>query len=219
MLTCPHCGFSPLPKQARQCSQCGRSLSDGQPTNRPREATHVESVNELHRAAKPVRTPTLVEPSPKSKANVAPVKKVQPFQPIRRPSMALVCVIDDGRDTGEWFRIRASRTVIGRSGADIVIPHDESVSSQHLELVRTGALGNERWQLRDLKSTNGAFVRVSTATLKDNQEILLGSHRFRFSFAPTSSVQTNSSPELQRTTTQSAGCESQNDRRWIRGID
>jgi hypothetical protein len=36
--------------------------------------------------------------------------------------MALLCVLDDSREDGEWIRIRADRPVIGRGKGDLVIP-------------------------------------------------------------------------------------------------
>jgi pSer/pThr/pTyr-binding forkhead associated (FHA) protein len=99
--------------------------------------------------------------------------------------MILVCVLDDGsRDQGEWFRIRGTRAVIGRAEGDILIPHDEAMSSRHAELVRHMESGRWRWFLTDLKSTNGTYARISKSVLKHGQEILVGSSRFRFDAAP-----------------------------------
>jgi pSer/pThr/pTyr-binding forkhead associated (FHA) protein len=130
-----------------------------------------------------MRTPAMKEKKPSAGTTNKKADKAEPFRPKQRPPMALVCIVDDGRDTGEWVRMRASRLIIGRSEGDILIPHDEGISGRHIELSRTISGGQARWHLRDLKSTNGTFVRVKTAILNDNQQILVGSRRLRFNFA------------------------------------
>ena len=45
-------------------------------------------------------------------------------RPVLRASMALLHVIDDGRETGETVRMRGDRLVIGRHEGDVVVPHD-----------------------------------------------------------------------------------------------
>ena len=41
--------------------------------------------------------------------------------------MATLCILDDGRDDGEWVRIRGDKVVIGRNEGDICIPHDTMI--------------------------------------------------------------------------------------------
>jgi pSer/pThr/pTyr-binding forkhead associated (FHA) protein len=94
--------------------------------------------------------------------------------------MALLVVLDDGDDEGETIRIRASSFVIGRVEGDLVIPHDPGISGRHAEILRRPDDGQGRWHLKDLNSTNGTFVRTSSALLQPNQEILLGARRYRF---------------------------------------
>ncbi len=103
-----------------------------------------------------------------------------PFRPTRRPPMALLTVYDDGEDRGEVVRIRNTPFVIGRALGDLVIPHDEQMSSRHLEITRQPAKNGWRWALNDLDSTNGTFVRVSNIALRPGQELLLGGRRYRF---------------------------------------
>jgi pSer/pThr/pTyr-binding forkhead associated (FHA) protein len=99
--------------------------------------------------------------------------------------MLLVCVLDDGcRDEGEWFRLRGPRAVIGRAEGDILVPHDDAMSSRHAELVRQLEAGRWRWYINDLKSTNGTYARVSKSVLRHGQEVLIGSTRYRFDAAP-----------------------------------
>lgn len=104
----------------------------------------------------------------------------QPFRPIHRPPMALVRVLDDGRETGEMFRVRSDSAIIGRVKGDIVIPHDGGMSTQHAELVRRFHNGNYQWFIKDLNSTNGTFARANKAELRPNLELLMGSRRYRF---------------------------------------
>ena len=88
------------------------------------------------------------------------------FRPTRRPPMATLCILDDGRDDGEWVRIRGDKVVIGRTEGDVCIPHDTMISSRHAEIIRQAVQGSYRWYLKDLKSTNGTYVRVAGAMLR-----------------------------------------------------
>jgi hypothetical protein len=109
--------------------------------------------------------------------------------------MALLCILDDGKEDGEWWRVREDRLVIGRGEGDIVIPHDGMISSRHAELTRELEDGQHRWYLTDLKSTNGTYVRIGNALLKHGQELLIGSRRYRFDI-PTPPADTSVEPSL-----------------------
>lgn len=95
---------------------------------------------------------------------------------IRRP-MALLHVVDDGREQGEIARLRGDRTVIGRGEGDVVIPHDLLMSSRHACLERLPEGG---WRLEDLGSGTGTFVRVDRAKLRHDRMIQVGGTRMRF---------------------------------------
>jgi pSer/pThr/pTyr-binding forkhead associated (FHA) protein len=105
------------------------------------------------------------------------------FRPKLRPSMALLVVCDDGAATGETFRLRGDRTIIGRADGDIRIPHDELMSARHVEITRIRVGDGFSWTLTDLQSTNGTFARVSRTVLNADSEILVGRGRFRFESA------------------------------------
>lgn len=106
------------------------------------------------------------------------------FHPVRRPSMATLCLLDDGRREGEWVRLRRDETIIGRSEGDIIIAHDTEMSGRHLAITReTDKDHRGRWFLKDLGSRNGTFVRISKSILKQGHEILLGGKRYRFNAA------------------------------------
>jgi hypothetical protein len=107
--------------------------------------------------------------------------EVSLYRPSQRPPVALLCVLDDGGDDGEWVRLRGERFVIGRANGDLVLPHDNQISGRHAELVRQrDEDGSWVWLLTDLNSTNGTFVRAGSALLKDRQEFIVGRTRYRF---------------------------------------
>ena len=92
----------------------------------------------------------------------------------RRFSLAVI----QGAATGQIFPISKTRTVIGRSGADINLDDPES-SRQHaaLEIVGDVAI------LRDLGSTNGTWIeleRIEQHQLGNQQEFRIGSHVLMF---------------------------------------
>src|SRR5262249_32438237 len=117
--------------------------------------------------------------APEAAAEPAP-PETPPFRPSQRPAMALLIVLDDGRDDGETIRIRTDRFVIGRTDGDLRIGHDGLMSARHAELSRTASDGGSQWVLTDLGSTNGTFVRVGNALLKSGYEFILGRSRYRF---------------------------------------
>ncbi len=141
----------------------------------PRSSTRLESIEEIRAALQARRTPTVVE--------AAVYADTTSFRPVCRPPMALLCILDDGRHDGEWLRLRGDRVVIGRSEGDVVIPHDSMISGRHAELSRRMEGGRARWYLTDLQSMNGTHVRIGRALLKHNQELLMGSGRYRFAEA------------------------------------
>jgi predicted Zn finger-like uncharacterized protein len=88
----------------------------------------------------------------------------------KRFSLAVI----QGAATGQIFQIGKTRSVIGRSGADINID-DPEASRQHaaLEIIGETAI------LRDLGSTNGTFIdldRIEQHVLGNQQEFRIGGH-------------------------------------------
>jgi pSer/pThr/pTyr-binding forkhead associated (FHA) protein len=144
-----------------------------------RQATVLESVEEIRaliRALPASDSPAMIP----AKTRAAPEQDTTSYRPSLRPSMALLYVLDDGDDSGEILRIRASSFVIGRVDGNITIPHDGGISSKHAEISRRHENGEHHWYLRDLQSTNGTFVRAATVILSQDQEVLIGGGRFRF---------------------------------------
>src|SRR4051812_21740842 len=64
------------------------------------------------------------------------VQEAQRDRPVQRPPMAQLCIFDDGATDGEWIRLRADRTVIGRTEGDVLIPHDGQIANPHTEILR-----------------------------------------------------------------------------------
>jgi pSer/pThr/pTyr-binding forkhead associated (FHA) protein len=153
------------------------------------EGTRLESDDEIRQALQARRArlsaqaPTAPAGAPAKGPAAAPVEvevEAQPERPVLRPPVALLCVLDDGQSDGEWVRLRADATVIGRTDGDIRLPHDGLVSGRHAQVIRQRGPNGYRWALVDLQSTNGTFVRVGSTILRHENEVLIGSGRYRF---------------------------------------
>lgn len=172
------------------------SDSTGNPGPARRKVTVLESVDEIRaqvRASATVRE-SFVPAGQENAPQAGAVRHTQPYRPMNRPNMGLLCVLDDGDDSGELLRIRQSSFVIGRVDGNLVIPHDVGISGRHAELSRRVENGVSTWHLRDLQSTNGTFVRASSVVLYHDQEILICNHQFRMEYAdvgPTTTEQPN----------------------------
>jgi hypothetical protein len=178
---CPYCGFAELPDAARRCPRCQTEISEDGSRDTEPAGTRLSAIGGIWQSTSGKYSPTFKEPNAKKRTQ--PNKTV--FRPIRRPPMAVVRIVDDGEeDIGEEFRVRTDHFVIGRAEGDVVIPHDDAISSRHLELTRELDNGQYRWYVNDLRSTNGTFARVDEAVLQHNQELIFGSHHYRFDAAP-----------------------------------
>jgi pSer/pThr/pTyr-binding forkhead associated (FHA) protein len=165
----------------------GRESSSG--TRRP--VTVLESFDEARALAR--RAMTLREAG-SSGTEEPSIDVATPFRPTDRPPMAVLTVMDDGDDTGEKVRIRASTFLIGRVDGDLVIPHDGGISARHAEIVRRAEGGQFRWYLRDLQSTNGTFVRASVVNLNQGQEVLIGRGRYMYDSGAKSAAPNDNEP-------------------------
>ena len=141
------------------------------------QGTSVEPLGEL---AKPLTALDEGEWAAASMAARPPHAVEQPYRPVNRPPVALLTILDDGgTTTGEMVRIREPVCLIGRTEGSVRIPHDQSMSSRHAEIIREGAKPPYTWFLRDVGSKNGTFVRCDNAPLRPDRLIMLGSRRFR----------------------------------------
>jgi pSer/pThr/pTyr-binding forkhead associated (FHA) protein len=157
------------------------------PSNEPNSArpgTLIESEEDIRRAmlankaAIPVATPVAMQNAAGQAS--AKLPEVTPFRPTIRPPICLLTILDDGKSEGEVIRIRSNRFVIGRTEGDLLLPHDEQISSRHIEITRQQMGGQQRWVVTDLQSTNGLFLRVSRTVLLDKAEFLVGKGRYRY---------------------------------------
>jgi len=92
----------------------------------------------------------------------------------KRFSLAVI----QGAATGQIYQITKTRTVIGRSDADINL-EDPEASRQHAAVEIVGELA----VLRDLGSTNGTWVeldRIDQMEITNQQEFRIGSHVLMF---------------------------------------
>lgn len=92
----------------------------------------------------------------------------------KRFSLAVI----QGAATGQIYPISKTRTVIGRSGADVNLD-DPEASRQHAALEIVGDVA----VLRDLGSTNGTWIeldRIEQHQLNNQQEFRIGSHVLMF---------------------------------------
>ncbi len=138
--------------------------------------TELESNEEIERARAEIRRQ---EASAAASKRGQGVREEQPYRPTVRPPMAILIMCDDGENSGEVFRLRGDRFIIGRTEGDLLIPDDEQVSSRHVALTRQVVSGETRWVVTDLQSRNGLFVRVGKAPLGHQSEVLIGSGRYR----------------------------------------
>jgi predicted Zn finger-like uncharacterized protein len=92
----------------------------------------------------------------------------------KRYSLAVI----QGAATGQIHQINKTRTIIGRTGADLNI-EDAEASRQHAAVEILG----ENAILRDLGSTNGTFIeldRIQQHILNNHMEFRIGSHVLMF---------------------------------------
>jgi len=123
--------------------------------------------------------PIPASPKPSIRQETKP-SAARPYRPTSRPPVAELTVFDDGKTEGELIRIRTDRFVIGRTEGDLLIPHDELISTRHMEITRQKLVNAYRWIITDLQSTNGLFIRVSRTALVAGTEFIVGSGRYRF---------------------------------------
>lgn len=127
-----------------------------------------------HHAASVDSTPAT---APAALQTIAPQAEARPWRPGRRPRMALLHVVDDGRDTGETIRLRDDMLAIGRITGSVAIPHDPFLADHHARLDRLPGGG---WLLSDLGSAEGTWVRVMTAKLRPGTRLQVGGTRLVF---------------------------------------
>ena len=101
-------------------------------------------------------------------------------RPFARPPIASLLIADDDGRHGETIRLRMATTTIGRANADILVPHDDQISGRHAAVTRSEVDGSWIWEIQDMNSRNGLFVRCGNIRLRNNSEFLMGMRRYRF---------------------------------------
>ena len=157
----------------------------GRDGERQSSGTVLESADEIRRAIDDARNApqSAKDSSDASFPSSDRSAETQLYRPRNRPPMAILRLHFDGQEDGQEIAVFTSPYVIGRIEGNLVVEHDSEISGRHAELVRQSEDGRHFWQLRDLKSTNGTFVRAGLAMMKDQQEIHIGSKRYRFETA------------------------------------
>ena len=179
------------PKVKTRCSKCGGTIeienplvgSSTMPPNEPVAPPPAPAPAPATTPAESLRTqPTPVQPpGARPDAGTATIaggdaQRMGLLQLPKDKRFSLAVI--QGVATGQIFPISKTRTLIGRSGADINID-DPEASRQHaaLEIVGDVAI------LRDLGSTNGTWIeldRIEQHQLNNQQEFRIGSHVLMF---------------------------------------
>jgi predicted Zn finger-like uncharacterized protein len=172
-------------KAKTRCAKCGGTIEIENPLHGamtmppPEDASPVATAapEALRTRETPVQ-PSSPEPAPVGSATITggEVQKMGLLQlpTDRRFSLAVI----QGPATGQIFQITKTRTVIGRSGADVNLD-DPEASRQHAAVEIVGDIA----VLRDLGSTNGTWIeldRIEQHQLGNQQEFRIGSHVLMF---------------------------------------
>ncbi len=175
------------PKVSVRCSKCGGAIEIENPLLGSATLPASEPVPEPPEPAPPEPEPTRdvlqtretpVQPPDTGSATLAGIDAQRAgllhLPKDKRFSLAVI----QGAATGQIFPVQKTRTIIGRSGADINLD-DPEASRQHAALEIVGEIA----VLRDLGSTNGTWIdleRVDQQQLSNQQEFRIGSHVLMF---------------------------------------
>ena len=196
IIACPSCQsrykfdeskLGDRPKVKTRCSKCGGTIEIENPlfgssTMPPQEpiAPPPPPAPAPEPSLRTQQTPVQLSAS-KTEAGMATIaggdaQRLGQLQLPRDKRFSLAVI--QGAATGQIFLISKTRTLIGRSGADINID-DPEASRQHaaIEIVGDVAI------LRDLGSTNGTWIeldRIEQHQLNTQQEFRIGSHVLMF---------------------------------------
>jgi len=173
------------PRAKTRCSKCGGSIEIENPLvaamtmpppepPAPAEAFVPETVRTKETPVSPAAQPTEAPGSSTISGGDAQRMGILQLPTDKRFSLAVI----QGPATGQIFQISKTRTVIGRSGADINLD-DPEASRQHAAVEIVGDVA----VLRDLGSTNGTWIeidRIEQHQLGNQQEFRIGSHVLMF---------------------------------------
>jgi predicted Zn finger-like uncharacterized protein len=173
------------PKVSLRCAKCGGAIEIENPLIGSATMPPSEPVLPPEPEAAPVRedlrtreTPVQARQEEVGSATLAGIDAQRSgllhLPKDKRFSLAVI----QGTATGQIFPVQKTRTIIGRSGADINLD-DPEASRQHAALEIVGDIA----VLRDLGSTNGTWIdldRVDQQQLANQQEFRIGSHVLMF---------------------------------------
>ena len=196
IIACPSCQsrykfdeskLGDRPKVKTRCSKCGGTIEIENPLLgsstmaaderiAPPPAPAAAPEESLRTQRTPVQPPTTKPEAGTSTVAGGDAQRMGLLQLPKNKRFSLAVI--QGIATGQIFPISKTRTLIGRSGADIDID-DPEASRQHaaLEIVADVAI------LRDLGSTNGTWIeldRIDQHQLGNQQEFRIGSHVLMF---------------------------------------
>jgi len=193
IIVCPSCQsryrfdeskLGSRPRVKSRCAKCGAAIeienpalgSSTMPADAPIPPAPVPDPDEVLRTRRtPVQPPSAPAPGATTiTGGDAHRLGLLQMPKDKRFSLAVI----QGAATGQIFPVSQTRTLIGRSGADINLD-DPEASRQHaaVEIVGDVAI------LRDLGSTNGTWVdldRIEQHPLTNQQEFRIGSHVLMF---------------------------------------
>jgi len=196
IIACPSCQsrykfdeskLGDRPKVKTRCSKCGGTIeienpplgSSTLPANEriaPPPAPAAAPEESLRTQRTPVQPPASKPEAGTATVAGGDAQRMGLLQLPKNKRFSLAVI--QGIATGQIFPISKTRTLIGRTGADINID-DPEASRQHaaLEIVADVAI------LRDLGSTNGTWIeldRIDQHQLSNQQEFRIGSHVLMF---------------------------------------
>jgi predicted Zn finger-like uncharacterized protein len=194
IVACPACGskykfdeskLGGRPKVKTRCSKCSGTIEIANPlfgssTIPPEESASLPpapgAAPSLRTQKTPVQPPGAKPPAGSATIAGADAHRMGLLQLPKDKRFSLAVI--QGAATGQIFPISKSRTVIGRSGADVNLD-DPEASRQHAALEIVGDVA----VLRDLGSTNGTWIdleRIEQHQLGNQQEFRIGSHVLMF---------------------------------------
>jgi predicted Zn finger-like uncharacterized protein len=175
------------PKVKTRCSKCGGTIEienpligsstmpPEEPARRPAAPPRTAAPS-LQTQRTPVQAPAAKPEAGSATVTGGDAQRMGLLQLPKDKRFSLAVI--QGAATGQIFPISKSRTLIGRSGADINLD-DPEASRQHAALEIVGEVAI----LRDLGSTNGTWIeleRIEQQQLNNQQEFRIGSHMLMF---------------------------------------
>ncbi|MCC6486215.1 MAG: FHA domain-containing protein [Candidatus Hydrogenedentes bacterium] len=160
-------------KGAKFCKRCGESLLAGDPAGGGVEVLTDAALDEIEKSPGESRESVseAPNPSPDMHGDLFDSAEVSP-SPETRKTGSITITVRNGLAAGRALRVPESATLVVGAAADADLTlNDECVSRKHAAL----RVDSGRLFVEDLGSSNGTFVRVTTAReLHPNDILVLG---------------------------------------------